>query len=133
MLSSGNIPSLGSGPRGSKYDWNLTGISQPELGNRSVNTPAGKVIGGGTVLNGEVFNRGSKNDYDRWEELGNPGWDFDSFFPYMKKAENFTPPSAEIAVWDIEYNPQYHGEKGHVHSSYPRFIWPSSGKSFIYC
>ena len=64
-ITSGNIPALGGGPRGSKYDWNLTGIPQAGLQGRSIPTPAGKVMGGGTVLNGMVFNRGSKADYDR--------------------------------------------------------------------
>lgn len=32
-----------------------------------------------------VFDRGSKSDFDRWAELGNPGWDYDGLFPYFKK------------------------------------------------
>lgn len=32
-----------------------------------------------------VFDRGSKADFDRWAELGNPGWDYDGLFPYFKK------------------------------------------------
>ncbi|RDW72154.1 hypothetical protein BP5796_08188 [Coleophoma crateriformis] len=127
LLTSANIPVLGNGPRGTKYDWNLTGVPQPELGGRSVQTPAGKVVGGGSVLNGMVYNRGSRAEYDRWEELGNPGWNFDGLLPYFKKAENFTPPSeALLAEWDIEYNPAFHGSQGFVHSSFPPFVWPSS-------
>jgi choline dehydrogenase-like flavoprotein len=133
LLSSANVPALGNGPKGTKYDWNMTGIPQPQLGNRSIRTPAGKVIGGGTVLNGMVFNRGSKADYDRWAALGNPGWDFENLLPYFKKAENFTPPDpkAEEEGWDIEYDPAYHGEHGHVHSSFAPFIWPSTSESLL--
>lgn len=102
---------------------------QPGLQNRSIATPAGKVIGGGTVLNGMVFNRGSSSDYDRWEVLGNPGWTFDAMLPYFKEAEHFTPPQKQLAKeWEIEYVPEYHGEDGHVQSSFPDFVWPSTGK-----
>ncbi|KAH6709669.1 hypothetical protein BKA61DRAFT_614774 [Leptodontidium sp. MPI-SDFR-AT-0119] len=129
-ITSGNIPALGGGPRGSKYDWNLTGIPQADLQGRSVPTPAGKVIGGGTVLNGMVFHRGSKSDYDRWQELGNPGWSFDGLLPYFKKSETFTPPDPDLADWKIKYNPASHGFKGFVQSSFPRFVWPST-KNYI--
>lgn len=110
----------------------MTGILQPELGNRSIKTPAGRVIGGGTVLNGMVFDRGSAGDYDRWETLGNPGWTFEKLFPYFKKAEKFTPPELELKAkgWDIEYDPAYHGENGHVHSSFAPFVWPSTSECF---
>jgi choline dehydrogenase-like flavoprotein len=127
-ITSGNIPSLGGGPRGSKYDWNLTGIPQAILQGRSVPTPAGKVIGGGTVLNGMVFHRGSKSDYDRWEELGNLGWSFDGLLPYFKKSETFTPPDPDLADWQIKYNLASHGFKGFVQSSFSRFVWPSTSK-----
>lgn len=129
ILSTANIPVLGSGAKGTKYDWNLTSTLQSELQNRSIATPAGKVVGGGTVLNGMVFNRGSKADYDRWEELGNPGWNFEAMLPYFKKAEHFTPPEKQLAEeWDIEYVPEYHGEDGDVQSSFPNFVWPSTSE-----
>jgi choline dehydrogenase-like flavoprotein len=87
------------------------------------------VIGGGTVLNGMVFNRGSKSDYDRWEALGNPGWSFDDLLPCFKMAEHFTPPEEQLAEeWDIEYVPEYHGEDGFVQCSFPDFVWPSSSE-----
>jgi choline dehydrogenase-like flavoprotein len=107
----------------------LTSTAQTELQNRSISTPAGKVIGGGTVLNGMVFNRGSKGDYDRWEELGNPRWTFDELLPYFKKAENFTAPEKDLAKeWNIEYVPKYHGKGGNVQSSFPPFVWPSTSE-----
>jgi choline dehydrogenase-like flavoprotein len=108
----------------------LTGVPQPELVNRSINPPAGKVIGGGTVLNGMVFDRGSKGDYDRWEALGNPGWNFASLLPYFKRSEKFTPPDSKLQAegWEVEYDPAYHGEHGHVQSSFAPFVWPSTGK-----
>jgi choline dehydrogenase-like flavoprotein len=105
----------------------VTSTPQTDLFNRTVSLPAGKVVGGGTVLNGMVFMRGSKEDYDRWEELGNPGWNFADLLPYFKKAEVFTPPSKELVrIWGVGDVMEFHGERGHVHSSFPKFVWPST-------
>lgn len=79
------IPGLAGGAVGTKYDWNTTYTPNPALQNRSVSIPQGKIVGGGTKLNRMVFDRGSKSDFDRWAELGNPGWDYDGLFPYFKK------------------------------------------------
>lgn len=79
------IPGLAGGAIGTKYDWNTTYAPNPALQNRSVSIPQGKIVGGGTKLNRMVFDRGSKSDFDRWAELGNPGWDYDGLFPYFKK------------------------------------------------
>jgi choline dehydrogenase-like flavoprotein len=129
VLSTANIPVLGNGAKGTQYDWNMTGVPQAELHNRSIGAPSGKIIGGGTVLNGMVFNRGSRADYDRWEKLGNPGWNFDTLLPYFKKAGHFTPPDKGLAeLWDIEYQPEFHGETGFVQSSFPPFVWPSTSR-----
>lgn len=76
-----------------------------------------------------VFNRGSKADYDRWEELGNPGWTFDHLLPSFKNAEHFTPSEKQLAEqWGIEYVPEFHGEDGNVQSSFPKFVWPSTSE-----
>lgn len=74
-----------------------------------------------------VFMRGSVGDYDRWEVLGNPGWNFKGMFPYFKKAEKFTPPDAELmSDWGVSYVPEYHGYDGFVRSSFPNYVWPST-------
>ena len=52
---------------------------------------AAAVVGGGSTVNGMLFDRGSADDYDNWEKLGNPGWGFNSLFPYFKKV-GFTEP-----------------------------------------
>lgn len=81
----GNFQELGNGPTETHYDWNLTEISQPGLLNRSRELPSAKVVGGGTVINGMDFVRGAITDYQRWEDLGNPGWNFEGLLPYFIK------------------------------------------------
>lgn len=67
------------------YWWDQYSIPQPTLNNRAFQVPGAKVVGGGTVINGMFFDRGGAEDYDNWEKLGNPGWGWQSLFPYFKK------------------------------------------------
>lgn len=50
--------------------------------------PRGKVIGGSSSVNGQVFFRGIPEDYDEWLGLGNPGWSYSDVLPYFRKSEN---------------------------------------------
>lgn len=60
-------------------------IPQIGLNNASSSLMVGGVVGGGSQVNGMSFERGSKSDYDSWEELGSPGWGWESMFKYFKK------------------------------------------------
>jgi len=69
----------------SPYWFNLTSVPQRHLNNGRFQVPAAAVVGGGTVVNGMFFDRGSAADYDAWAELGNPGWDWNGLLPYFRK------------------------------------------------
>ena len=72
-----------------KVDWCFKVNSGPGLGNREMNYPRGKVLGGSSSINGLLYIRGQSNDYNYWRQLGNVGWSWDDVLPYFKKAENF--------------------------------------------
>lgn len=93
MIESGNlddqedgilVPGMAGGT-GKKYMYNMTCIPQKNINNRTYSLLAAHVVGGGTVVNGMFFDRGSRGDYDLWEALGNPGWGWNGIFPYFKK------------------------------------------------
>lgn len=73
--------------QGSDVDWAFRSVPQPELGDRSQSYAAGKVLGGSSSINGMVWVRGHRSDYDRWAADGNDGWDFDSVLPSFKHIE----------------------------------------------
>ena len=78
---------LGYGKLFARTDINWAYESEPEpaLGGRRIFTPRGKVLGGSSSINGLVYIRGQRQDFDGW---GIPGWGFDELLPYFKKAEN---------------------------------------------
>lgn len=63
---------------GTELDWQFQTTAQAGLGGRVQSWPRGRVLGGTSALNYMAWNRGSRQDYDAWEELGNPGWGWDA-------------------------------------------------------
>lgn len=69
--------------------------------------PRGKVLGGSSAINGMMYLRGNRADYDRWRDCGNVGWDYASVLPYFRRSEA----NAQYA----ELNATYHGRAGPMH------------------
>ena len=72
-----NVPGRFGETLGTEYDWQFETTTQPGLGDRKLPWPRGKVLGGTSALNYMTWNRGCREDYDAWEELGNEGWGWD--------------------------------------------------------
>ncbi|KAF5272019.1 hypothetical protein FQR65_LT05000 [Abscondita terminalis] len=58
------------------------------INDRLCGCPRGKTLGGSSSINGMIYIRGNRKDYDTWGALGNEGWDYDSVFPLFKKFES---------------------------------------------
>jgi len=83
------VPALmGSLVQNPEFDWCYFGEPDPSVGGRPSPWPAGKRIGGGSAINGMMFIRGHRWDYDRWAELGATGWDYESCLPYFRRIED---------------------------------------------
>ena len=70
-----------------KFDWMYKLEKDKGLNNRRIDWPRGKVLGGSSALNGLLYIRGDRHDYDNWQRLGNKGWGYDEVLPYFKKFE----------------------------------------------
>jgi len=71
------------------HNWSFVGTPTPQQGT-IMPVPRGKVVGGSSAINGQVFLRGVPEDYDHWAALGNDEWTFQKVLPYFKKAETDT-------------------------------------------
>lgn len=81
---------------GSSVDWQFKSEPEAKLGGYQVPLPRGRVLGGSSSINGQIYVRGHPKDYDEWRQLGNQGWDWESVLPYFKKAENWNGSADEL-------------------------------------
>ena len=65
--------------------FDITSAPQENLENQTFAAWAGMALGGGSLVNGMGYDRGTQPDYNAWEELGNDGWNWDSMLTYFKK------------------------------------------------
>jgi choline dehydrogenase len=71
-----------------KVNWLYATEPEPDLNNRKIIQPRGKVLGGSSSINGLLYVRGQPEDYDHWRQLGNAGWSFEDVLPYFRRAED---------------------------------------------
>lgn len=69
-------------------NWCYTSEPEPNMHNRRLHQPRGKVLGGTGSINGMIYVRGQPEDFNRWETEGCEGWGFDSVLPFFKKSEH---------------------------------------------
>src|SRR5580698_2797119 len=71
-----------------KVAWYFETEPVPELNNRRIAWPRGKVLGGSSSINGLIYIRGQSQDFDTWRQMGNAGWSYDDVLPYFRRAEH---------------------------------------------
>ena len=102
----------------SKHNWALRGTITEEQG--EIHVAQGKVIGGGSSINGQAMQRGFPEDFDAWAALGNEEWSYAKVLPYFRKSEH-----------DLDIQDDCHGTDGPLpvrrRQSGP---WPTIQKAF---
>ncbi len=68
-------------------DWRYQAEPDPGLNGRALDWPRGKTLGGSSSINGLLYVRGQKEDYDLWAQSGNKGWGYDDVLPLFKRSE----------------------------------------------
>jgi choline dehydrogenase len=93
-----------------KYAWQFSTEPTDKTNGRRIPIPQGRTLGGSTSINGLVYNRGQRADFDHWASLGNQGWAYDDVLPYFKSMERRTGGSdqyrgrtGELPVSDIDW------------------------------
>jgi len=102
----------------SEHNWALRGTITEEQG--EIHVAQGKVIGGGSSINGQAMQRGLPEDFDSWSALGNDEWSYAKVLPFFRKSER-----------DLDIRDDYHGTDGPMpvrrRQSGP---WPDIQKAF---
>ena len=71
-----------------RYNWQHAFDGGPGVNGRQIACPRGRLFGGCTSVNGTVYMRGHRSDYDDWAALGNDGWSYEDVLPAYKQHEN---------------------------------------------
>ena len=85
----------------SDHNWQFTGKATDHAPPMLV--PRGKVTGGSSAINGQVFLRGVPEDYDSWAAMGNDQWEYQKLLPYFRKVET-----------DSDFHDDFHGTEGPI-------------------
>jgi choline dehydrogenase len=96
---------------GDRFVWPFKTEPAPGLDGRSISLPQGKVLGGSSSINGMVYNRGQRADFDVWAQMGNRGWSFEDLLPYFNRSETritegnapHRGDSGELPITDIDW------------------------------
>jgi choline dehydrogenase-like flavoprotein len=107
-----NIPAMFMYLQFSEMNWGYYSTPQTSccqgMKDKKCIIPRGKLIGGSSAINAVMYVRGNPKDYDKWAELGNPGWSYEDVLPYFVKSENSMIDGDEGyhgqgGFWDVEY------------------------------
>ncbi len=114
-----------------RMNWGFVSEPEPYLDGRRLFCPRGKVLGGSSSINGMVYVRGHKEDFDEWERRGATGWNYENCLPYFRRTESWqggadrfrgdAGPMATSGGNNMRLNPLYAAfiEAG-VQAGYPR-------------
>ena len=87
---------------GAPHNWSFLGQATPQQ-SKPIPVPRGKVVGGTSAINHQIFLRGPQEDYDGWAALGNDEWSYRKVLPYFRKSET-----------DLDIQDEFHGTNGPI-------------------
>jgi choline dehydrogenase len=87
---------------GAPHNWSFLGQATPQQP-RPIPVPRGRVVGGTSAINHQIFLRGPQEDYDGWAALGNDEWGYRKVLPYFRKSET-----------DLDIQGEFHGADGPI-------------------
>ena len=94
------------------HNWSFVGSASPKRLDL-VSVPRGKVTGGTSAINHQIFLRGAPEDFDNWASMGNDRWSFLEVLPYFRKLET-----------DLDIRDDFHGSQGPIPvRRHPRETW----------
>jgi len=90
-----------------RTDWLYRTVAEPGLNGRSLGYPRGRVLGGCSSINGMIYMRGQREDYDEWARAsGDDGWRWDNVLPLFKRSEDHHRGASEFhgagGEWRVE-------------------------------
>ena len=102
----------------SDHNWQFIGRATDEA--EPMPVPRGKVTGGSSAINAQIFLRGVPEDYDNWKSWGNDAWGFEDCLPYFRKLET-----------DTTYPDDFHGTEGPIICHrFPEEQWQPVARAF---
>lgn len=114
-LSEVSTPALSTALFGTDADWQYQTEPAPDVDGRSLTWPRGKLLGGTTSINGMIYNRGNRLDYEGWAAAGNDGWGYEQVLPYFRRSEDY-----------VGGADRYHGGGGPQRVEHLQFVHPIS-------
>ena len=95
-----------------KVNWLYEAEPSHWTGGRAIGVPRGKTLGGSSSINGHIYNRGQRMDFDSWSQRGNRGWGYADVLPYFRRCEQrigggddtFRGREGNLQVTDLDYS-----------------------------
>ncbi|MFV8817926.1 GMC family oxidoreductase [Haliea sp. E17] len=109
-----SVPGAGAfGASARRFNWSYETEPQAALGNRRLYLSQGRVLGGGSSINGMVYTRGFSREYDNWRDAGCEGWGYEDVLPFFRNLET-----------SERGRDRWHGDQGPVQVSRGRSSLP---------
>lgn len=102
-----------------RYNWQFNTEPQRNMYDRALFQPRGKMLGGSSGMNAQVYIRGHAWDYDEWARLGCDGWSYAEVLPYFRRSEHFEPKLTPVEA-------AFHGQGGPLNVAERRYTNPLS-------